>query len=135
MRKIFCNALVGLVCVASAGCASILTRAYPSSPQHPEPQYFGGVRCDYDVMTYSSRSDISGSILAPVCGVIDMPLSFCADILCLPYDLHTDHAYQKWKAGMTNTPPSASLDPATNRAGSSTNAVSDSARRVSAVAR
>ena len=134
MSKIVFNALLVLICVASAGCCSIMARANPGDRQHPEPQYFGGVRADYELVTLSWGSHFPDDMAVPIF-CIDMPLSCCADILCLPYDLHTDHAYQKWKAGMTNTPPSASLDPATNRAGSSTNAVSDSARRVSAVAR
>jgi uncharacterized protein YceK len=89
MRKIIFNALLALVCLASAGCCSIITRA--EGPEHQPPQYFGGVRADYGLMTLSWESKYPDNMAVPLF-CIDMPLSFCADIVCLPYDLHTDHA-------------------------------------------
>ena len=103
MSKIFFNALLGLVCVASAGCASTFSRVSEGGREHPEPLYFVGVRFDYDIVFHPSEFDKPRSIVLPLCA-IDMPMSFCADIFCLPYDLYTAHAYHTWKAGMTNTP-------------------------------
>src|SRR5215831_2231071 len=134
MNKIVFNALLVLICVASAGCSSMIARAYPANQQHPEPQYFGGVRADYELVTLGWGSHFPDDMAVPIF-CIDMPLSCCADILCLPYDLHTAHAYHTWKAGMTNTPSSTSLGPAAVGTGNSASASGDSSRRSSALAR
>jgi uncharacterized protein YceK len=133
MRKILPTVLLGMLYLISAGCCSTVTRMLASSDEPPQPQYFGGVHADFS--TINGSPACTNDIWAAVFCTFDLPLSFCADILSLPYDIHTDHAYQKWKAGMTNTLPATSLGPGAIGVDSSADAGGESSHRGSAFVR
>jgi uncharacterized protein YceK len=103
MSKIVSLLMLGALCIVCSGCSAVLARGM--SGPHPKPMYFRGVQADYDNIAQSSGSDFPYYILFPVGCTIDMPLSFCADILYFPYDIHTGNAYRAWKTSMSNTPP------------------------------
>ena len=85
MRKMFVIGFLGMNLLSTSGCASIISRKYPKEScgmesTIPAPRYFyGGVRCSaaYFTLPYT----------IPV-GLVDMPLSFAADTLLLPWDTY-----------------------------------------------
>ncbi len=75
--------LTGLGC----GCSAVTSRTLvglASSP--PPPLYFGGVRTDCELI---AAAPDGSPWFWPVYGVVDMPFSFCGDLLLSPYDLYT----------------------------------------------
>lgn len=74
-----------------SGCSSILTRSLARSVTPPPPEYFGGVRNDFGLIGESKKWD--ETVCAVVYGVVDMPFSFVADIVLIPYDVYTDCRY------------------------------------------
>lgn len=79
--------LVGLLGIGS-GCSAVTSRTLVGLSSDPAPPlYFGGVRTDYELI---AAAPDGGPLFWPVYGVIDLPFSFCGDLLLSPYDFYTD---------------------------------------------
>jgi uncharacterized protein YceK len=80
---------LALLCGLSflSGCSAIASRTLVALGPSPQPPlYFGGIRSDYNIIHAKSTQD---SWFWRVYCSTDAAFSFGADILIIPYDIHT----------------------------------------------
>lgn len=88
-----CFLLLACLGWLGSGCSAITSRTLNRLSSPPPPLYFGGVRTDYKLI--AEAKDSGSPRFWPVYGVVDMPFSFGADVLLLPYDVYTDRRHNE----------------------------------------
>ena len=88
MKRNLPAVLLSIALASICGCASVFIRTHPSPPRADGPvrYVYPGVAEDLDGLV-TRKKDVPRGCMIPV-SLIDLPLSFAVDTICLPYDLY-----------------------------------------------
>ena len=109
-----CKGIIALLLCAGSGCASIGVKTASLPPNPTDPRYiYAGVQVDLTCMAYGAGTLILGKgmttgprpfgLLFISLGLIDMPFSFAADTLLLPYDVYITTLGGKTRRGLEDS--------------------------------
>jgi uncharacterized protein YceK len=83
--------LLSLSVVIFSSCSSLASRSLMGQrTADPEPCYFFGVRSDCGLIAESFDPKSDRLALESIYWTFDMPFSFGADVVLLPYDIYAD---------------------------------------------
>ena len=90
MRVLLCIFIV-FIAVTLSGCSSLVCRSLMGQwTTQPEPCYFAGVRADCGAIKESMDAKNDRPALESIYYALDMPFSFGADVVFVPYDVYAD---------------------------------------------